>query len=88
MIVNDEVVQRGSSFIRQDFSAPWLTMVGEEELRIVMTSRLAGIHCEARLAGDRIEPFAYKIATWKGDRSSWPPEDGWMLAGERSWIVR
>lgn len=88
LIVNDEVVQRGSSFIRQNFSEPWLTMVGEDELRVVMTSTLRGIRCEARLAGEPIEPCAYWTATWKGDRNSWPAADGWMPAGERSWIDR
>ncbi len=88
LIVNDEVVQSGSSWLRQKFNEPWLTIIGEEELNVVMTSRLRGIHCEARLSGEHIEPFAYWIATWTGDRSSWPSEKDWNPAGERSWIER
>lgn len=88
LIVNDEVVQRGSSAIRQNFSEPWLTMAGDQELRVVMTSRFLGVHCAARLSGELIAPFAYWIAAWKGERDSWPSDDRWSPAGRQSWIVR
>jgi len=88
LIVNEEIVQRGSSWVRQNFNEPWLTMIGEEQLNVVMTSRLLGIHCEARLGAERIVPFAYWIASWKGDRRSWPSEGDWTPAGDRSWIQR
>jgi len=88
LIVNDEVVQSGSSTIRQVFREPWLTMVGEGRLNVIITGRLFGIHCKATLDEKPLEPFAYWISTWKGESSSWPHHDGWGHAPKRSWIVR
>jgi hypothetical protein len=94
LIVNDEVVRQTSGWmrIRQTFTEPWLTMLGEEELRVKLVSRASAIACAATLGEAPLEPDERLSTSWNGGTLSWPAEEGWQpdseRSGGRSWLVR
>lgn len=79
LVVNDEEVQASSGWARmsQTYKEPWLTMLGEDELSIRMTSATMSIICAARLGGKPLEPVEMYTARWRGGRKSWPAEAEW-----------
>jgi len=88
LVVNDETVQQSGGWwrMRQAFREPWLTLVGESELRVALVSRLRGISCSATLDGEPIHPDALHGAVWQGRGGEWPAPDGWIEAANVSWI--
>lgn len=81
LIVNDEVAHSSSGWMRfgQKYSEPWLTMLGQEELRVVMRSRTLSILCRVSLGDVQLEPHACYTAEWTGKAHAWPEEIGWQV---------
>lgn len=80
LVVNFETVEAAGAWFsfRRSFAEPWLTRIGEDELRVVLKSRLSGIDCGVTLAGEPLEAEALFEAKWSGAKGSWPPEEDWM----------
>lgn len=88
LIVNEETVQQSGQWFgfRRAFDEPWLTSIGEDELRVRLRSKLMGISCEAELAGEKIDPDALFETSWAGTKGSWPNEQDWVQTDAFSWI--
>ncbi|MBL8657055.1 MAG: hypothetical protein JNJ92_06810 [Altererythrobacter sp.] len=89
LIVNDETAQEaGGRFgLYRSFGEAWLTHLGEGELRVVMTSQIAGIACSVTLDRAPIEPEALWEASWRGARYSWPQQSEWVEARGNRWMA-
>lgn len=81
LIVNDEIAHSSSGWMRfgQKYTEPWLTMLGEEELRVVMRSRMLSILCQVSLGETQLEPHACLTAAWTGKARVWPEEAEWQV---------
>lgn len=79
LIVNDEIAgQAGQWFaMRRNFAEPWLSMLGDSELKVSMFARVGSVECVVELDGERLEPALLQEATWSGRRGLWPDEQAW-----------
>ena len=82
LVVNGETVQknRGAFNTRRNFREPWLTLVGDEELRVMLKSRILSISCTVTLGGRTLTPMQRLTAQWTGPHGSWPEEEEWQEA--------
>jgi hypothetical protein len=82
LVVNGETVQKARAVFstRRDFLEPWLTLVGDEELRVALKSRILSISCTVTLGGRILTPVQHLTAQWTGIHGSWPEEDQWKEA--------
>ena len=80
LLVNDEEVKASSGWSRflQHYREPWLTDIGEGELKVRLRSGLGGIACTVWLDGERVEPTQRYEAQWTGPAYSWPAEEHWL----------
>lgn len=88
VVVNGETVAVGQGRLRTrgTFATPWLTRLGETELKVQAIARSRGIEVDVRLDGARQRPVAYGNAAWHGPARSWPRDDEWRPGTD--WIVR
>ena len=79
LLVNGEEAQVSGSWLRlvQSYREPWLTQLGEGELRVRLHSGIGSIRCKAWLDGELIEPEEIYDSGWHGPAYSWPDEDWW-----------
>ena len=78
MLVNEEAVQKSGGRLRhsQTFKEPWLTMLGEGELRVRLLGK-ARLYCTATLDGEEVPAHEIFEARWRGPAHSWPDEAEW-----------
>jgi hypothetical protein len=84
LVVNGETVAQGSGWWRytETFSEPWLSRLGETELKVELRSGLKTIHATVEIDGQRLEPEEDIVFNWTGPRRTWPPLDPEALARE------
>ncbi len=80
MMVNDEVVQQAGQWfaMRRSFDEPWLTLIGDDVLKVKLRSTLSGLTCGAEVSGEAIKPEALFQVSWTGVRGDWLPEQNWL----------
>jgi hypothetical protein len=88
MLVNGETMHRSGGHLRlfQSYKEPWLSALGEGELRVSLKAVLQGIACVATLDGETIEPEALFECRWKGGAHDWPAEEEWQPTVRGAWI--
>ena len=80
MLVNDEVVHSSSGRMRfsQKDKEPWLTPLGEAELKIWLRSGFSGLLCSALLDGEAVPATELYSSVWQGPALGWPDELKWQ----------
>lgn len=87
LVVNNEPVQMAGAWfgLKRSFGEPWLTLVGEDELRVTLRSKMMGIGCAVTLADRPVEPDACFEAIWSGGKGYWPEEQVWAQTRDLKW---
>jgi hypothetical protein len=80
MLVNDEEVHSSSGWMRfsQKYQEPWLTPLGEGELRIWLRGGSSSVLCNAFLDEKAVPASAIYSSIWRGPALSWPDEMEWQ----------
>lgn len=91
LVVNGETTSETSGWwrVQQSFSEPWLTRVGETELKVSLTAAINTVIAAVELDGRSLEPEQDVTFDWSGPRRSWPPlGDEDMRAVARNYRAR
>jgi hypothetical protein len=86
LVVNGETVEAAGAWFsfRRSFAEPWLTLIGDDELKVDLKSRVSGIDCRVTLAGEALEAEELFEAKWSG-KGSWPAEESWTSTRRSTW---
>lgn len=81
MLVNDEEVHSSSGRMRfsQKYQEPWLTSLGEGELKIWLRGGSSGVCCTAFLDGEAVPATEIYESVWRGPALGWPDEVEWQM---------
>lgn len=90
LVVNDEVVQHSQGWMRrsQTFAEPWLTRLGEGELKVRIVGQIMTVRCEALLDGVPQDPETLMAARWSAPKGVWPKEEDWKPSESGDFIAR
>jgi hypothetical protein len=88
--VNDETIHESQGWFRlsQTFSEPWLTRLGEGELKVRIIGQINSVRCEALLDGVAQDAESLMAVRWTGTRGAWPPETDWKISESGDFIAR
>ena len=86
LIINLETLEATGAWfgMRRSFKEPWLTRIGEDELKVDLKSKLWGIDCRVTLASEALEAEELFETKWIGAKGSWPTEENWQPTGRLS----
>ncbi len=75
LVVNGETTSEASGWwrVQQSFAEPWLTRLGETELKVSLIAAINTVNAVVELDGRILEPDQDVTFDWSGPRRSWPP---------------
>jgi len=75
LVINGETTAEASGWWRltQSFSEPWLSRIGEAELKVSLRAAMLTVTIHLEIDGRVLEAERYLTFDWAGPRRQWPP---------------